>query len=168
MLYFQFNQVNVNALVDSVRAIVLDNHSCYIVSSLCVCCFRTRWLPYQNTLWPSDAMWRLRSGATLAQVMTCCLTAPSHHLNQCWLIISEVQWHSYHIQKRCLNHQPQKSIQKFHSISRWVNEIISKQITRPGCNNQHTYVFSDKFRTSLHTLILYLLSTTSYQRHVFL
>ena len=35
-----------------------------------------------------------RSGSTLAQVMACCLTAPSHYLNQCWLIISEVQWHS--------------------------------------------------------------------------
>ena len=26
------------------------------------------------------------------QVMACCLTAPSHYLNQCWLIISEVMW----------------------------------------------------------------------------
>ena len=26
--------------------------------------------------------------------MTCCLTAPSHYLNQCWLPISEVLWHS--------------------------------------------------------------------------
>ena len=25
--------------------------------------------------------------------MACCLTAPSHYLNQCWLIISKVQWH---------------------------------------------------------------------------
>ena len=48
-----------------------------------------------NSLWPSDAIWRQRSGSTLAQVMACCLTAPSHYLNQCWLIISEVQWHSY-------------------------------------------------------------------------
>ena len=36
-----------------------------------------------------------RSGSTLAQVMACCLTAPSHYLNQCWLIISEVQSHVY-------------------------------------------------------------------------
>ena len=48
-----------------------------------------------NPLWPSDAIWRHRSGSTLAQVMACCLMAPSHYLNQCWLIISEVQWHSY-------------------------------------------------------------------------
>ena len=47
-----------------------------------------------NSLWPSDATWWQRSGSTLAQVMACCLTAPSHYLNQCWLIISEAQWHS--------------------------------------------------------------------------
>ena len=48
-----------------------------------------------NSLWPSDTIWRQRSGSTLVQVMACCRTAPSHYLNQCWLIISEVQWHSY-------------------------------------------------------------------------
>ena len=48
-----------------------------------------------NSLWPSDIIRRQRSVSTLAQVMACCLTAPSHYLNQCWLIISEVQWHSY-------------------------------------------------------------------------
>ena len=26
--------------------------------------------------------------------MACCLTAPSHYLNQCWLIISKGEWHS--------------------------------------------------------------------------
>ena len=30
-------------------------------------------------------------GSTLAQVMACCLMAPSHYLNQCWLTISEVR-----------------------------------------------------------------------------
>ena len=35
-----------------------------------------------------------RSGSTLAQVMDCCVRAPSHYLNQCWLIISKVEWHS--------------------------------------------------------------------------
>ena len=43
-----------------------------------------------NSLGPSDAIWRQKSGSTLAQVMACCLTAPSHYLNQCWLIISKV------------------------------------------------------------------------------
>ena len=47
-----------------------------------------------NSLGPSGAIWRQRSGSTLAQVMACCLTAPSHYLNQFWLILSKVQWHS--------------------------------------------------------------------------
>ena len=48
-----------------------------------------------NSLWPSDAVWRKDLGQHLVQVMACCLTAPSYYLNQCWLIISEVRWHSY-------------------------------------------------------------------------
>ena len=47
-----------------------------------------------NPLWPSAAIRRHKSGSTLAQVMACCLTAPSHYLNQCWLIIIKVLWHS--------------------------------------------------------------------------
>ena len=47
-----------------------------------------------NSLGPSEAIWWHRSGSTLAQVMACCLTAPSHCLNQRWLMISEVLWHS--------------------------------------------------------------------------
>ena len=47
-----------------------------------------------NSLRPSDAIWRQWSWTTLAQVMACCLTAPSHYLNQCWLIIRGVLWHT--------------------------------------------------------------------------
>ena len=43
-----------------------------------------------NSLRPSDAIWQHRSGSILAQVMACCLTAPSHYQNQCWLISSKV------------------------------------------------------------------------------
>ena len=42
-----------------------------------------------SLLWP--VWW---SGSTLAQVMACCLAAPSHNLNQCWLIIKVVLFHS--------------------------------------------------------------------------
>ena len=48
-----------------------------------------------NSLVPSDAISRQRSGSTLAQEMACCLTTPSHYLNQCCLIISKVEWRSY-------------------------------------------------------------------------
>ena len=47
-----------------------------------------------NSLGPNDAIWRWRSWSTLVQVMAWCLTAPSHYLNQCWLIISKVLRHS--------------------------------------------------------------------------
>ena len=47
-----------------------------------------------NSLWPNDAIWWHRSASTLAQVMACCLIAPSHYLNQCWLIISKIHLHS--------------------------------------------------------------------------
>ena len=46
-----------------------------------------------NSLWPNDAIWRHRSGSTLVQVMACCLTASSHYLSQCWLIISKIGLH---------------------------------------------------------------------------
>ena len=44
-----------------------------------------------NSLWPNDTIWRQRSGSTLAQVMACCLTAPSNHLNQCRHIIKDLK-----------------------------------------------------------------------------
>ena len=46
-----------------------------------------------NSLWPSDAIWQQGSRSTLVQVMACCLTAPSHYLNQCWLIITSSDVH---------------------------------------------------------------------------
>ena len=45
-----------------------------------------------NPLWFSDAIWRHRS--RWAHVMSTCLTTPSHHMNQCWLLIKAVPWHS--------------------------------------------------------------------------
>ena len=47
-----------------------------------------------NSLWPSDTISRHRPGSTLAQIMACCLTAPSHYLILCWLFTSVVQWES--------------------------------------------------------------------------
>ena len=39
--------------------------------------------------------WKTCSWSTLVQVIACCLTTPSHYLNQCWPIINEVQKHSF-------------------------------------------------------------------------
>ena len=50
-----------------------------------------------KTLWPSDTIWRHRSGSTLAQVMASS-KRPSHYLNQCWLMIKSfvaITWEQY-------------------------------------------------------------------------
>ena len=74
-----------------------------------------------NSLGPSDAIWRQRSGSTLAQVMACSLTVPSHYLNQCWLIITKVEWHSskgkFRRDTSAINHWNylENEVPKFHS-----------------------------------------------------
>ena len=74
---------------------ILVTDTCDILSISCE--IGMRWMPQNliNSLWPSDTTWHHGSASTLAQVMACCLMAPSHHLNQCWLIISKVHWHSH-------------------------------------------------------------------------
>ena len=72
------------------------------------------WPRSVNSLWPSDTIWRQRSGSTLAQVMACCLMAPSHYLNQCWLINSPVTFILGQFHKRFLNYQSLKSVWKLH------------------------------------------------------
>ena len=59
------------------------------ISKITSRCPKGQWV---NALWPSDPIWRQGSRSTLVQVMVCCLTAPSHYLNQCWLIITKAQW----------------------------------------------------------------------------
>ena len=65
-----------------------------------------------NSLWPSDVIWQHRSESTLAQVVAWCLTAPSHFLNQCWLIIS-VKSSDIHI-RAISQEKPQPSITRIH------------------------------------------------------
>ena len=81
-------------------------------------CYRPHWLI--NSLWTSDVICRRRSLSTSAQVMACCLTVPSHYLNQCWRIIHEILWHSFE-GNVCLN---------IHDINpQIVCEIYTFQIT---------------------------------------
>ena len=75
-----------------------------------------------NSLWPSDNIWRHKSGSTLAQLMAWCLTAPSYHPNQCWLIISKVLWHS----SECIFIRSYYGITKYiSSISHWISLKIT-------------------------------------------
>ena len=52
------------------------------------------WPQWVNLLFASDSLWHHKTCLTLVQVMACCLTAPNHNLNQCWLTLQEVLWHS--------------------------------------------------------------------------
>ena len=89
-----------------------------------------------NSLGPSDAIWWQRSGSTLAQVIACCLMAPSHYLNQCWLVISKVDL------RASSQEMTQPSITKiiwkmkyikFHSNFPGPNEIIYDDILPSKC-----------------------------------
>ena len=79
---------------------ILEN---YILSFWRLSYYFLKFTSYQNfkdntvnacSLWTKVAIWWQRSGSTLAQVMACCLTVPSHYLDQSSLIISKVLWHS--------------------------------------------------------------------------
>ena len=73
-----------------------------------------------NSLWPNGAIWRQRSESTLAQVMACCLMAPSHYLNQCWLIIRKSS--DIHIMA-ILEEMPQPSITKILHLLKQITVI---------------------------------------------
>ena len=98
-----------------------------------------------NTLRPSDAIWRQWSWTTLAQVMACCLTAPSHYLNQCWLIIRGVLWHSSEkifagiAQGINSGYQFEKDILKIIFKSprgQWVKQSTTPMFTTMCCNDK--------------------------------
>ena len=64
-----------------------------------------------NSLWSSDAIWHHETWSRLVQVMAWCLMAPSHYLNEFWLILSKVLHHSRegnftgNVQYICLWHE---------------------------------------------------------------
>ena len=70
-------------------ALSYQYHTVSILSSF-MRLFYTCGYSLNNSLWSSDTIWWPKSGSTLAQVMACCLRAPSHYLNQCGLIINRV------------------------------------------------------------------------------
>ena len=45
--------------------------------------------------WPCGDIWHRWFRSMLVQVMACCLMAPSHYMNQCWITINQVLWHSF-------------------------------------------------------------------------
>ena len=102
-----------------------------IINIMHMLCLHTNF----NSLWPSYAIWRHRTGATLVQIM-----APGHHPNQHWLIISKDQWKSPggNFHKKYLSHQSLKMTlkitnPKFHSTLPGANESIINACTTFIC-----------------------------------
>ena len=60
--------------------------------------------------------------STLIQVMACCLTAPSHYLNQCWHFIGKVQWHS----SECNFTRDTSAISHWNLIENYLSKILFK------------------------------------------
>ena len=77
---------------------VSESHQLYVISRIFL--FRMLHISrilsltsyIHESLWPGDAIWQYRSGLTLAQVMDCCLMAPSHDMNQSWLLVCGFCW----------------------------------------------------------------------------
>ena len=111
---------------------------------------RGQWV---NLLWPSEVIWQKRSWSILAQVkplpepiltkisFAIWLTAPSHCLNQCWLIISKVEWHSSKASSQEIT-QPsttemiwKSKYLKFHSNFPGVSELIFHPHLIAGISN---------------------------------
>ena len=91
----------------------------------------------------NDAIWRQGSGSTLAQVMACCLAAPSHSLNQCWLIIRKVQWYSSVTISQAL---PPPSITEISFKSFIQNSIAISQGSMSSVFNIYIYIIRCRFR----------------------
>ena len=94
-------------------------------------------------LWHNDAIWWHRSGSISVQVMVCCLTAPSHYMNQCWLIISEILWHS----TQTIFEKNVEDINRQITFEMYTCKITSKFLRRQWVNtlksNQNGRQFSD-------------------------
>ena len=107
--------------------------SCGLDMSLFIKCTDI-WFWTLNSMWPGDAIWRHRTWFTLSQVMAWCLMAPSHYLNQCWLIISEVLWQSP--QWKMLN------ISILHMSLKITHWILEQHL--PGANELMKYTKPDR------------------------
>ena len=83
---------------DSFKTIISDNKVCinrrvyWIWFSFYIFCLPpSSFLPLSHY----DTIWRHRYGSTLVQIVVCCPMSPRHPLNQCWLMIESIIWHSH-------------------------------------------------------------------------
>ena len=101
-----------------------------------------------------------RSWSTLAQVMACCLTAPSHYLNQCLLIVSTGQWclfkGNFTRDSSAINHENQLQFASinFFQISPGVIELTALRTAAnsPVCTGKSSHEKQTPSHPLHHTL----------------
>ena len=96
----------------------------YLINSL------THW-------WPSDTISHYRYGSTLVQVMACCLTAPSHYLNQ-WYLLA-YSWSKFTENVADITHHKflKCTYLKILLNLPGANELMSFNTLRPRQNGRH-------------------------------
>ena len=87
----------------------------------------TEYNPRINKLCPSNAILRQRSRSELVQVKVWCLMAPSHYLNQCWIILKAVLLHSHKVRINSIRRLCSEIIQ-LTTISLWSQWLYEKAI----------------------------------------
>ena len=87
LIYCELKRLGTNfseIFMQKTKIFFLENAFGYVICKMAAILF---WPHCDNSLRLSDIIWQHRSGSTSAQVMACCLMAPSHYLNQCWLTV---------------------------------------------------------------------------------
>ena len=108
-VFLHFNTLSIGRSGDNFKSVTFEHHGHFLWHCL-------RWMP-QNT---TD------DKSILVQVIACCLTAPSHYLNQCWprstAPLGHIKWYDYYysFKKFQYTKQEQPSMPKYPQLPGWL------------------------------------------------
>ena len=102
------------------------------------------WLFASERMMPSDALWLWRSWPILFQVMTWCLTAPSHYQNHCWLTTDKIlRINAFRAMVLGINRE--------NIFENYILKMVKdQQINIPGTLFMHQSIFSQRIYWSYH------------------
>ena len=103
---------------------------------------------YDNSLLPSCVILRHWSTSSLFQTIVCCLTTQSHYLNQIWVLICEVLWHSSESNSTA-------SADATIRCNEFENYLLEIELMCPYCNAFSAAVINAKLKKKMHILIFY-------------
>ena len=98
-----------------------------------------------KSLWPSDIIWWHWSGSSLAQVMPCCLTAPSHYLNPpCLRMADRAFLTGYPRDMSFSSLRVNLSNLEHFNVEEWSMENATMFLCHDRKMQQHLYISSNK------------------------